>query len=161
MKIGLWIAVAATVILVVTTYSRDEDQPSVVANAAPTNRGFPASLGDTRATNNSTRRPLPGMGTDIFALPLPPPPPPQVVSAPTAPAPPQRPPFLYEYFGRLTNSSGELDTYLHRDGQLIPIRKGANLDAGFVVDSVTEEQVVIRHQPSGDLVRIDLPSFRQ
>lgn len=160
MKSGLWIAVAATVILVVATYSRDDAQPSVVA-AVPSGKALPSSTGDSRATNGPTRRPLPGVGTDIFAVPLPPGPAPPVVSAPSAPPPPQRPPFPYEYFGRLTNLSGGHDTYLQRDGDLIPLLAGASLDAGYVVDSVTEGQVVIRHQPTGDVVRIDLPSFRQ
>ena len=158
MKSALWIATIATAIFVVTTYFQDDEQPSTVAAVL---KGLPSSPSDIGPTGTSTRRPLPGRGADIFALPLPPAPPPPVVAPPNAPPPPQRLPFPYEYFGRLTNSSGELDTYLHRDGYLISIRAGAALDAGYIVDAVTEEQVVIRHRPSGDVVRIDLPSFRQ
>lgn len=130
-----------------------EQEPSTVVRAV--SRGT-----DPAAVGLAMRRPLPGLNENPFGVPPPPPTPPPPPVTVDPPSPPQRPPFLYQYFGRLTNANGKLDTYLHRDGRLVEVQKGLALESGYIVDSVTEAQIVIRHQSSGDIVRIDLPAFR-
>lgn len=157
MRPGVAIAACLTAFAAAWTFFREENSSSVVRAVSKTDSTRLSSHG---ASEWITRRPLPGLNVDPFALPPPPPPPAPPPAMASPPTPPQRPAFPYQYFGRLTNANGDLDTYLHRDGQLVPIRPGVSLDAGFTVESVTEAQVVIRHRPTGDIVIIDLPAFR-
>lgn len=156
MRRGVAIAAALTAIAAAWTFFREEKSPVPPVESKRTQSG----LSTDQTPILTTRMPLPGTGADPFALPPPPPPPapPPVVASP--PSTPQRPLFPYQYFGRLTNANGDLDTYLQRDGQLIALRQGLSLEPGFIVESVTEAQVVIRHHPTGDIVRIDLPTFK-
>ena len=158
MRRGVVIAAILTTIATVWMLIR-EQEPSAVVRAI--SRGTGPQLSDTAGSALATRRPLPGLNENPFGVPPPPPapPPPAPVTA-APPPPPQRPPFSYQYFGRLTNANGELDTYLHHNGRLVAVQKGLALESGYVVDSVSEAQIVIRHQSSRDIVRIDLPTFR-
>lgn len=156
MRRSVAVAASFTAIAVLWTFVRDRQSNAGVHSSAVVDH---PRLGV--APTESSRRPLPGLGEDPFAVPAPPAPPPAPPVSINRPSPPQRPPFPYEYFGRFTNMNGETDTYLRRDGQLVPIRDDMPLESGYVVESVTEAGAVIRHKPTGDVVRIDLPTYQR
>ncbi len=78
-----------------------------------------------------------------------PPPPKLAVTAPPPLEPPKpvAPPFPYRYFGRMVNIDGKVLTYLRRDNVIIPIVIGEVFDNAYRVDSITDQQIVVRYVP--------------
>ena len=71
--------------------------------------------------------------------------------------PPAPPIFNYQIFGRMTGLDSKHAIYLNQDDRLIQIEQGTILDSGFQVQQITDGEVLIRHQPTGEEVRIVIP----
>jgi hypothetical protein len=170
----LKIALAVTVLLVAVAALLDNRAPAdseVVASVDRANGS--AEKTPPVMADSSGAVPLAGLAArpvivtsnaDPFGLYKPPEPPPKpmpvatvVAPPPMPPPPPQVPPFGYQMFGRMTGPDGKSVVYLNQEERLIGISSGAILENGFQVENITEGEVTIRHQPSGQQVRIAIP----
>jgi len=80
-----------------------------------------------------------------------------VVTPLPPPAPPQAPSFTYRLFGRVRAPDGSVIVYLTNGDRIESITAGTVLDIGYVVDAIKDSEVVLRHPPSGQEVRISIP----
>lgn len=99
---------------------------------------------------------------DPFGLYQPPAPPPKPVKAVAAPPPPpepppQAPPFGYRVFGRVQGPDGKTVLYLAREELLIAVQEGTEFDGGFVAEKLTEQELLVRHKPTQQELRVALP----
>ncbi len=170
----LKIALAVTALLVVVAALLDKRAPAdseVVGSVDRANESAerpPSVMAESSAAapvNGLAARPvIVTSDADPFGLYKPPEPPPKpmpvatvVAPPPMPPPPPQIPSFGYQMFGRMTGPDGKSVVYLNQEERLIGITSGAILENGFQVENITEGEVTIRHQPSGQQVRIAIP----
>jgi hypothetical protein len=183
MKRPLWIGLGASLMLTAIAASMGDPahwERAVISaverpNERPRERLGQADIGApsaARASIGSTEQALPARpavqlsDVDPFGLyrrPEPTPKPlvvqPQVVAvAPPVPPPVQPPPFGYQVFGRLTGPDGSNVVYLSQQERLSAISKGLDLENGFRVESITDAEVVVRHQPTGQELRLGIPT---
>lgn len=137
----------------------DSEPGSGLTRASPAPTRSPAS----RETPTAGLQPVVRLAEarfDPFAGVMPPPaaPAPQTSAvSPPPPAPPSPPPLLVRFAGRLTDADGQETVFLAgTDGTPIPIKQGATLEAGYVVESVTASSATLVYPPSGTHVGVPL-----
>lgn len=119
---------------------------TAVQASAETQRGIPARLT------------LSKIGSDPFStLSLAPPPKPTIVSAPPVPA---MPPLPFRFAGQLHTGSG-IQVLFGRGEEIIPVKKGDNIDGLYRVEDVTTTEVTLLHIPSGDRQTMQFNALRE
>lgn len=178
MRKGLAWVLGATVALsgVALWLPHDEEGGTSALSARQWAAAVPAALAPEAATRPSPARaqgPLPSVWPlqalepakrDLFAPVLPPPPPApkplKVVSAPPRPVEPpapMAPPMNYRYFGQMRKPDGSLIVYLSRGNTPIQVSVGERLDDGYVVESVSEEEIQLVYPPLGVKAAVNIP----
>ena len=102
-------------------------------------------------------------GSDIFKvvtfLPPPAPPPKPINALPPPPAlAPVAPPFPYAYFGRVSDASGKISTFLSRADEIVAIQAGEILDHTYRVDTISDNQITITYLPLNEKAVITMQS---
>jgi hypothetical protein len=103
----------------------------------------------------------PAASDPFFPPPPAPPPAPPVEPAPTVATvtstPPAPPVFSYQLFGRIQKPDGKPQVFLSRNDSVVPITEGTELDGGYRVESISAEEVLIRHRSSDQQLRLTFP----
>jgi len=109
------------------------------------------ALGVDARANNAGRTAWPPARTDPF-WPAPPPapkpvlaPPAPVIAAPTVPARSAAPPFDYRYLGSFAHADGSRVVFLLKGDRVISARAGQTLDGNYVIDTIDETRITVRH----------------
>ena len=179
-KWGLIATVVATVaalvwpdkpVVVATSRSPDSRAPGtprdITPDSAPSTRIADAAAEPLLAGGLATFATASGGVTpsfDPFAGIAPPPPPaPVAASQPVAapPPPPPPPPMLYRFGGRVTGPDGTQQVFLAKGDAFVPISQGATLDDGYVVDSISDDAVVLMAPKLGTRVSLSARSASQ
>jgi hypothetical protein len=95
--------------------------------------------------------------TPVTPPPPPPPPPPPAPPPPPPPPPPTPPPMNWRALGSMLTPTGERVVWLSKGSDEITVKPGMQLDDGYVVQSVDENQVVLLYPSIGTTARIQLP----
>lgn len=98
---------------------------------------------------------------DIFTPVTPPPPPPPPPSPapppPPPPPPPVPPPMNWRALGSMVTPAGERIVWLAKGNNEITVKPGAQLDDGYVVQTLDEDKVVLLYPPIGTTAKLSLP----
>jgi hypothetical protein len=86
-----------------------------------------------------------------------PPPPPKVDPVAVKPPAPTAPPLPFTYFGRITDSKGEVVIYLHRSGQVYTLKQGEKIEDQYQLESVTETQLGFVYLPLKTRQTLNMP----
>lgn len=149
----------------VGVFAQRADQRADAALVPPATDGDHVSAGSASSSGVKLAAPRPLLAAsarDPFMPPPPPAPPPvEVAAPPPSPPPPIVPPFPYRVLGRILEPDGTRRVYLALEDRLVAIQPGSDLEQGFRVESVGEDEVVVKHGPSGQAVKITWPKDGQ
>jgi hypothetical protein len=140
---------------------------------APSNGPYANWRGAAAAPAPDASAPLPSLAStlpdrdteagrrDIFAPvtpPAPPPPPPPPPAPPPPPPPPPAPPAMnWRALGSMVTPAGERIVWLAKGNDEITVKPGAQLDDGYVVQSVDADKVVLSYPSIGTTATLSLP----
>ncbi|RKP43354.1 hypothetical protein [Trinickia fusca] len=88
---------------------------------------------------------------------LPPPPPVEVPAAPVRPAPPTAPPVPFTYVGELDAKAAKPQVFLSNGEQLLIVSPGDVIDSQYLVESVSESDVVLTYLPLHERQVVSIP----
>lgn len=86
---------------------------------------------------------------------------------PAAPAPeppplpvaePAAPPMNYRFLGRMTDPNGREQIYLVHEDRSVAVSPGDTLSDGYLVKSVSAQEIVLTHPPTATEVAISIPA---
>ena len=96
----------------------------------------------------------------IGVVPPPPPPPPPVVQQAVVAAPPAPPAQDYRFLGRVTGPDGSDQVLLIRADVPTPVAVGTTLDNGYVVESISDDTIMLTYPKLGTKVAIPVGADR-
>lgn len=86
-----------------------------------------------------------------------PPPPPRVNPVAITPPAPVAPPLPFTYFGRITDSNGEVVIYLHRSGRVYALKQGDKIDDQYQLESIAETRLSFVYLPMKTRQTLNMP----
>lgn len=86
-----------------------------------------------------------------------PPPPVEVPAAPVRPAPPTAPPVPFTYVGELDAKADKPQVFLSNGEQLLIVSPGDVIDSQYLVESVSESDVVLTYLPLHERQAVSIP----
>jgi len=137
--------------------------PTSTPGAAPTS---PVRAGGTASVlalapvpARLTEQMLEAADRDPFSIPQPPaPPPPPPLPPPPPPPPPQVPALNYRYLGQFLDPQGVRKVYLARPDKDLLVEAGTRLDEGYRVDTITDDEIRLVHEPLQQRAVIRIPA---
>ena len=93
----------------------------------------------------------------VGVVPPPPPVPPPLAPAVAVVAPAVAPPQDYRFLGRVTGPDGVDQVLLGRGETAVSVKAGTSLDNGYVVESVTTEEIVLIYPSLGTKTTVPIP----
>lgn len=167
MKLALVLTIAATAAALILT-APEKRFADELPSPNDSNRGNKADLSTGADAQPSSDLPsgaallqIPPAARDVFAStgPAPPPPPTPIIAQASLPAllPAFQPPkFEFRYSGTLRTPDGTRLVYLAQGDDAFAVQLGSTLPGGFVVQALTDDELVLSSPTSGDKVIVAL-----